>query len=381
MDKRREHTKKALPADFVTLVETPRKKKSKSSASASTDIVPPKPKKGINSKTNLPVFKILGGQDATHERDERVTIEVLGWLACLAKEDMPGLGPGLKGKKKLGVLREEWGSRLFDHSHPVTGCGPLSGGLWHKPDGQQAMMGWAIKLESDIKHFTNKIPTSHGVGATASGLGDNEVEEHNPVEEALKNLQAAQESFNAEILADSVKKEQSSQKKKSQKNKAEDKEMLGEIVASLVKSSTDFTDQLNSIMSSIPTGVVDDTAVRFCRNDSAANSAAASLIDQDLRSVNAVCRTLGYETLKRLLQDANGNMKPGAVVQFSLLVKNGQRVVLSLKDSKDGRGPYSFKNLLSRKDLRGNSIEFSVALVDRVVVSDADKAKMQKWFG
>jgi len=205
MDKRREHTKKALPADFVTLVETPRKKKSKSSASASTDIVPPKPKKGINSKTNLPVFKILGGQDATHERDERVTIEVLGWLACLAKEDMPGLGPGLKGKKKLGVLREEWGSRLFDHSHPVTGCGPLSGGLWHKPDGQQAMMGWAIKLESDIKHFTNKIPTSHGGGETASGLGDNEVEEHNPVEEALKNLQAAQEVFNAEILAESDK--------------------------------------------------------------------------------------------------------------------------------------------------------------------------------
>ena len=166
----------------------------------------------------------------------------------------------------------------------------------------------------------------------------------------------------------------------------------------IVKRNTDFTDQLTDIMMSvgggggglitpahgssapsIPTGV-DCTKVRYARKDNYETFFEAPLIPKDVRSVSKVCGTLGYDTLKRLLQDANGDMRQDAVVQYSLLVKDGQ-CVLGLDDCKMGTGQFSFEKLLARTDLRGNSLVFSVAFVDEVVVSDAEEAKMQKWFG
>jgi len=138
------------------------------------------------------------------------------------------------------------------------------------------------------------------------------------------------------------------------------------------KRNTDFTDQLTDIMMSvgggggglitpahgssapsIPTGV-DCTKVRYARKDNYETFFEAPLITKDVRSVSKVCGTLGYDTLKRLLQDANGDMRQDAVVQYSLLVKDGQ-CVLGLDDCKMGTGQFSFEKLLARTDLRGKS--------------------------
>ena len=151
------------------------------------------------------------------------------------------------------------------------------------------------------------------------------------------------------------------------------------LLAEVVKSKTDNNNN-NAPPSASSSGVVDRKAVRFARKDNLDTVFEAILESSDVRSVSTLCNTLGPETLKTLLQDANGKMKPGSVAQFSLLVKDGQFIALSFDDSKMGSGKFSFENLLARNDLRGNSIVFSVALVDKVVVTDADMANMQTFF-
>ena len=151
------------------------------------------------------------------------------------------------------------------------------------------------------------------------------------------------------------------------------------LLAKVVKSKTDNNNN-NAPPSASSSGVVDRKAVRFARKDNLDTVFEAILESSDVRSVSTLCNTLGPQTLKTLLQDANGKMKPGSVAQFSLLVKDGQFIALSFDDSKMGSGKFSFENLLARNDLRGNSIVFSVALVDKVVVTDADMANLQTFF-